>query len=45
MNKRRNIYRGVNKRRNSLGKLMATGSIVVCILGGAVFIKYFNFCI
>ena len=42
MNKRRNIYRGVNKRRNSLGKLMATGSIVVCILGGAVFIKYFN---
>lgn len=42
MNKRRNIYRGVNKRRNSLGKLMATGSIVICILGGAVFIKYFN---
>ena len=42
MNKRRNIYRGVNKRRNSLGKLMATGSIVICILGGAVFIKQFN---
>lgn len=42
MNKRRNIYRGVNKRRNSLGKLMATGSIVICILGGAVFIKHFN---
>lgn len=42
MNKRRNIYRGVNKRRNSLGKLMATGSIVIFILGGAVFIKHFN---
>lgn len=43
MNKRRNIYRGVNKRRNNAAKAMAAGAIVVCILGGAVFIKFFNF--
>lgn len=43
MNKRRNIYRGVNKRRNNAAKVMISGAIVVCILGGAAFIRFFDF--
>lgn len=43
MNKRRNIYKGMNRRRNYLGKVMILGTIIVCILGGTIFIKNFNF--
>ncbi len=43
MNKRRNIYRGVNKRRNNGAKAIMTGVIVVCILGGVTFVKFFDF--
>ncbi|MGL5713123.1 MAG: hypothetical protein ACRCX2_08895 [Paraclostridium sp.] len=43
MNKRRNIYRGVNKRRNQVAKVAVIGSIIICVLGGIAFTKFFDF--
>ncbi|MCU9814048.1 hypothetical protein [Paraclostridium sp. AKS73] len=39
MNKRRNIYRGMNRRRNHISKGITVGLVVVVLAGGAFFIK------
>ena len=39
MNKRRNIYRGINKRRNNVAKGFTLGLVIVSIAGGILFIK------
>ena len=43
MNKRRNIYRGMNRRRNNMAKSITVGLIIVGLVGGASFIKKYNF--
>lgn len=43
MNKRRNIYRGMNRRRNHMAKGMTVGLVVVALAGGAFFIKKSDF--
>lgn len=43
MNKRRNIYRGMNRRRNNIAKLASLGLVVACIAGGFVFVKKVDF--
>lgn len=44
MNKRRNIYRGMNRRRNHMVKGLTVGLVVVGLVGGSLFIKksYFS---
>ncbi|CEN75805.1 hypothetical protein [Paraclostridium sordellii] len=39
MNKRRNIYRGMNRKRNNLVKGFTVGLVIIGIVGGATFIK------
>ena len=39
MNKRRNIYRGMNRKRNNLVKGLTVGLVIIGIVGGATFIK------
>lgn len=43
MNKRRNIYRGINKRRNNVAKGFTLGLVIVGIAGGVMFIKSKDF--
>ncbi|MFR3072570.1 MAG: hypothetical protein ACLTK8_07200, partial [Paeniclostridium sp.] len=43
MNKRRNIYRGINKRRNNVAKGFTLGLVIVSIAGGILFIKSKDF--
>jgi hypothetical protein len=43
MNKRRNIYRGINKRRNGVAKGLTLGLVIVSVVGGAIFIKASDF--
>lgn len=43
MNKRRNIYRGMNRRRNYISKSITVGLVVVVLAGGAFFIKKSDF--
>ena len=43
MNKRRNIYRGMNRRRNHISKGITVGLVVVVLAGGAFFIKKSDF--
>ena len=43
MNKRRNIYRGINKRRNNLAKSAFIGLTVLALFGGVIYLKNSNF--
>lgn len=43
MNKRRNIYRGMNRRRNHMAKSLTVGLVVVGLVGGSFFIKKSDF--
>ncbi|WP_373598814.1 hypothetical protein [Paraclostridium bifermentans] len=43
MNKRRNIYRGINKRRNNVAKGAVLGLAIIGIVGGAIYLKNSDF--
>lgn len=42
MNKRRNIYRGINRRKNKISKVISLGLIVILLSGGSFFIKKYD---
>lgn len=43
MNKRRNIYRGINKRRNNVAKSAVIGLVILSVAGGAIYLKNSDF--
>ncbi|WP_250673764.1 hypothetical protein LZ906_003390 [Paraclostridium ghonii] len=43
MNRRRNIYRGMNRRRNHMAKGITIGLVVVGLVGGSFFIRKSDF--
>lgn len=43
MNKRRNIYRGINKRRNNVAKSAVIGLVILGVAGGAIYLKNSDF--
>ncbi|MEG2246258.1 MAG: hypothetical protein RSC84_02305 [Peptostreptococcaceae bacterium] len=45
MNKRKNIYRGMNRRRNNTAKVISLGLVIACIAGGVIFVKKSDFSI
>lgn len=43
MNKRRNIYRGINKRRNNVAKSAVIGLTILAVAGGVIYLKNSDF--
>lgn len=42
MNKRRNIYRGINRKRNQVSRVMSLGIIIIALAGGNFFINKYD---